>query len=89
VLVDSSLVPYRPSGEFVLYQDDARASQVQVRLAEGTVWLTQRLIAELFGRSVKTVNGHIRALYDEGELEPSATIRKYPVVQMEGQRRGG
>ena len=85
--MDESLAPWGPSGEFLLYQTEDGLSQVQVRLADETVWLTQRQIAELFQRSVPTINGHLRAIYEDGELDPGATIRKYRIVQPEGQRR--
>lgn len=76
-----------PAGEFVLYQSADGTSRVQVRLAEDTVWLTQRQLGELFDRSVPTVNGHIAAVFAEGELDPAATVRSYRIVQVEGSRQ--
>ncbi|MBW2663104.1 MAG: virulence RhuM family protein, partial [Deltaproteobacteria bacterium] len=51
------------------------------------VWLTQRLMAELFQKDVRTINHHIQSIYEEGELEPTPTIRKYRIVQTEGKRQ--
>jgi len=79
--------PVRPQGEIVLYQPPEGSGQVRVLLEGETVWLTQRLIAELFGVSVKTVNEHLKNIYEEGELDAEATIRKYRIVQMEGDRQ--
>ena len=51
-----------------------------------TVWLTQKLIAELYGVTVPNINQHLRAIYDEGELPPERTIKAYLIVQREGAR---
>lgn len=80
----SDLVP--ASGEFLVYVGDDGATRVHVRLAEGTVWLTQKLIADLYGVSVPTVNEHLKNIYDEAELDPGATIRKFRIVRSEGNR---
>ena len=80
-------VPVEGASEFLLYQTEEGETRVQVRLFDGTVWLTQRLIAELYQKSVKTINGHIKNIYEEGELDPQATIRKFRIVQQEGDRR--
>lgn len=80
----SDLVP--ASGEFLVYVGDDGATRVHVRLAEGTVWLTQKLMADLYGVSVPTVNEHLKNIYDEGELDPGATIRKFRIVRTEGNR---
>ena len=75
-----------PSGEIVLYQTEDRQTRIQVWLEGGTVWLTQRQIAELFQVAVPTVNEHMKNIYEEGELDPKATIRKFRIVQAEGVR---
>jgi hypothetical protein len=79
--------PTRPQGEIVLYQPEQAGGQIRVLIEGETVWLTQRLIAELFGVSVKTVNEHLVNIYDEGELAAEATIRKFRIVQSEGGRQ--
>lgn len=73
-----------PQGHFLIYADGA--SQLQVRLEGHTVWLTQKLIAELYGVSVKTVNEHLGNIYSDAELPPEATIRNFRIVQREGSR---
>ena len=77
------LVP--PEGQLLIYQDGSL--RVQVRLDGETVWLTQRLMAELYQVSVKTINEHLLNIYEEGELEPEATVRKFRRVQTEGSRQ--
>ena len=76
----------QPSGEIVLFQSEDGQSKIQVRLDGQTVWLPQRLIAELFQVSVPTVNEHLANLYQEGEISSEATIRKFRIVQIEGKR---
>jgi hypothetical protein len=74
-----------PPGQLLIYQDGA--TRLQVRIDGQTVWLSQRLIAELFQVSVKTANEHLINIYDEGELNSEATIRKFRIVQTEGSRQ--
>ena len=73
-----------PEGQILIYRDGAL--NLQVRLDGRTVWLTQRMIAELYQVSVKTVNEHLVNIFDEQELEPETTIRKFRIVQREGSR---
>jgi len=60
--------------------------RLQVRLEGQTAWLSQRVIAELYQVSVKTVNEHLGNIYDEGELDAEATVRSFRIVQREGAR---
>ncbi|MDN5869791.1 MAG: virulence RhuM family protein [Nitrococcus sp.] len=76
--------PTPPDGQLLIYHDGA--TRLQVRLEGRSVWLPQRLIAELFQVSVKTVSEHLVNIYAEGELDPEATIRKFRIVQREGAR---
>lgn len=74
------------AGEFLVYVGDDGTSRVHVRLAEGTVWLTQKQLAELYGKDVRTINEHLQNIHEEGELDPGATIRKFRIVRTEGAR---
>ena len=74
------------SSEIVFYQGEDGRSRIQVRLDGGTVWLTQRLLAELFQKDVRTINEHLQNIFEEGEADPGATIRKFRIVQIEGTR---
>ena len=77
----------RPNGELIVYQGQGLDQPIQVRLEGETVWLSQKLLAELYGVSVPTINEHIANIYDEEELPPEATIRKFRIVQTEGSRQ--
>lgn len=74
----------QPGGQVLIYRDGA--TRLQVRLDGRTVWLSQRLMAELFQVSVKTINEHLINIYNEGELDSKATIRSFRIVQTEGSR---
>ncbi len=73
-------------GEVVVYQTEDGKVKLDVRLQDETVWLTQQLIAELFQTTVPNISMHIRNIYEEGELSPEATIKKFLTVRREGNR---
>lgn len=73
-------------GEIVLYQTEDGLARVECRFVDGSIWLTQKLMGELFQKDVRTINEHLRNIYQEGELSPEATIRKFRIVRSEGQR---
>ena len=75
-----------PRSEIVLYQTEDGHTRIQCRLEDGTLWLTQALIAELFQVTVPTVNEHLKGIYADSELEGAATIRKFRIVRSEGSR---
>lgn len=75
-----------PGGEIVLYTTDDGLSRIQLRAVDGTAWLSQRGIADLFGKDVRTINEHIQNIVSDGEADPSATIRNFRIVQVEGAR---
>ena len=77
----------RPSGQIVLYRQGDDAGAIRVLLEGDTVWLTQRLMAELYQTSVPNINQHITSIYGDGELQPEATIKKYSIVRTEGSRQ--
>ena len=74
-----------PEGQILIYRDGAL--DLQVRLDGQTVWLPQRVIAELYQRDVRTISEHIQNIYADKELEQSATIRDFRIVQQEGARQ--
>jgi hypothetical protein len=75
-----------PTGEIVLYPTEDGRSRVECRFAGETVWLTQALMAELYAISIPTVNEHLKGIYEDQELDPEATIRKFRIVRREGDR---
>jgi hypothetical protein len=74
------------ASEIVFFQTDDGRSRIQVRLEGETVWLSQRLLADLFQKDVRTINEHVQNIFEEGELQPEATIRKLRIVRTEGDR---
>jgi hypothetical protein len=78
--------PTPPTGEIVLYQTEDGRTRVECRFVDETLWLSQALIAELFQKDVRTVNEHLQNIYEEGEIEAQATIRKFRIVRREGSR---
>ena len=72
--------------EIIIYQTEDGQTRIQTIMQDQTVWLSQAQMADLFQKDVRTINEHIQNLFDEGELLPKATIRKFRIVQTEGKR---
>ena len=60
---------------------------VEMRYEDENIWLTQKMLATLYGVNVRTINEHIKKIYSDAELEEQSTIRKYRIVQTEGSRQ--
>jgi len=74
-------------GEFLLYTSSDGEKQIQVKLIDETVWLSQKQMAELFQKEVATINEHIKNIFAENELQQDfSTIRNFLIVQQEGNR---
>ena len=58
----------------------------EVRYEEENIWLTQKMMAELYGVDVRTVSEHIKKIYQDFELDENSTIRNFRIVQKEGNR---
>jgi hypothetical protein len=63
--------------------EDGR-TRLQVRLENQTVWLSQKLMAELFQKDVRTINEHIQNVFDEGELQANSVIRNFRITAADG-----
>lgn len=74
------------TAEFLIFTSQAGEDDIEVRVEDENVWLTQKLIAKLFGVEVNTINYHLKEIFNTGELQPEATIRKFRIVQNEGTR---
>lgn len=75
------------NSEFLIYQSQTGDIQIDVRLEDETVWLTQAQICELFQKSKSTISEHIKNVFEEGELDGNATVRNFRTVQNEGNRQ--
>lgn len=72
-------------GEFLIYNTPDGEKQIQVRLIDETVWLSQKLMAELFQKDVRTINEHILNVFAEGELpQDNSVIRKFRITASDG-----
>lgn len=71
----------------ILYTNDNGDVSIQVRYEDGTFWLTQKRMAELFNVNVSTINEHLKSIFSTGELSEEGTIRKFRIVQNEGTRK--
>ena len=74
-------------GEIILYQTEDGLTKIDVRFEDETVWLTQQQMADLFQSSRSNIVEHIQHIYEEGELDESATCRKFRQVRTEGSRQ--
>jgi hypothetical protein len=74
------------TAEFLIFTGQAGGNSIEVRVAEESVWLTQKLIGTLFEVSLQTVNEHLINLFDQKEISREATIRNFRIVQKEGAR---
>ncbi|MBE0502608.1 MAG: virulence RhuM family protein [Desulfuromonadales bacterium] len=74
------------TAEFLIFSRQAGENTIEVRVEDETVWLTQKLMAVLFEVDVRTVNEHLSNIYQSGEVLRDATIRKFRIVQKEGER---
>ena len=73
--------------KIVIYQTEDGKTQIDVRLENETVWLTQAQMAELFEKTPQNITMHIGNAYKEGELERESTCKEYLQVQQEGKRK--
>ena len=71
----------------ILYTNDNGDVNIQVHYEDGTFWLTQKRMAELFNVNVSTINEHLKSIFSTGELSEEGTIRKFRIVQNEGTRQ--
>lgn len=76
------------NSEIIIYQNAEGNIQVDVRLAEETVWLTQEQMAILFGKAKSTINEHIKNIFSEGELEEKVVVRKFRITTQHGAMAG-
>lgn len=72
------------TGEFILYASDDGELKIDVRLLDETTWLTQKQLAELFQKDVRTINEHIKNIFEEGELDQNSVIRKFRITATDG-----
>ena len=72
--------------EIILYRSEDGLAEVQLKAIDGTCWLTQAELAELFDTTPQAITQLIKAIYEEGELDPKATCKEFLQVRQEGSR---
>ena len=75
-----------PNSEMVVYVGDDGKPQIQARLKDENMWLTQVQLDQVFQTTRQNIGQHIKNIYEEKELDPSVTIKKFFIVQTEGDR---
>lgn len=68
-------------GEIIIYKTSDGQTQLDVRLEEETVWLTQSQLMDLFLSTKQNVSLHINNIFKKGELEKNSTVKEYLTVQ--------
>jgi hypothetical protein len=73
-----------PNSSLLLYQTEDGRTRIECRFENESVWLTQKLMAELFHKDVRTINEHIQNIFAEAELAPESVIRKFRITAADG-----
>lgn len=75
------------TGKILIYQNEKGDTKIDVYFEEDTIWMTQRSMAELYQVTPQNITLHIKHIYQDGELDPTATCKQYLQVQTEGTRK--
>ncbi|MDR1635645.1 MAG: virulence RhuM family protein [Bifidobacteriaceae bacterium] len=75
------------TAEFLIFTAQAGAELIEARFQDQTVWLTQPLMAELFGTTQQNISQHLHSVYGDGELDEEATHKDFLSVRQEGDRQ--
>ena len=73
-----------PTGNLIIYQTEDGRAQVECRLVDETIWLSQAVMGELFDRSKKTISEHLQNLFVEGELDQNSVVRNFRTTATDG-----
>ncbi|NQE52582.1 hypothetical protein C5S29_03235, partial [ANME-1 cluster archaeon GoMg3.2] len=74
-------LPMKNNSQILIYQTERGQTKIEVLLENETVWLTQKLMAELFQTTKQNISLHIQNIYNDGELPPETTVKEYLTVQ--------
>jgi hypothetical protein len=69
-----------------IYQNPDNQTEVRVRFEADTVWLSQKMMADIFDKDSDTIGLHLKSIFKEGELSETATTEFFSVIQKEGNR---
>jgi hypothetical protein len=73
--------------EFLIFTAQAGENSIEARYEDDTIWLSQKLMGELFDVETNTINYHLKEIFKSGEVEENRTIRNFRIVQTEGERQ--
>lgn len=76
-----------PDGEIILYNTEDGQAEIRLHAVDGTVWLSQMEMTDLFQTTKQNISLHVRNILAEGELDAQSTVKEYLTVQTEGKRR--
>jgi prophage maintenance system killer protein len=80
-------IPIGDRGEIIIYRAEDNTIQLDVRMENETVWLSQQQMVHLFNTTKQNISLHISNIFREGELQKEATVKEYLTVQTEGNRQ--
>ena len=81
-----SLTIRNSTAEFLIFTNQAGEDGIEVRYQDETIWLTQKLMAELFDVGIPTINEHLKNIFQSGELHPDSVIRKFRITAADAKR---
>jgi len=79
-------LPQAPVGEFILFSSSDGSVKIECRFESETLWLSQAMICELYGKSKATISEHVKHIFEEGELLEEAVVRFYRTTASDGKR---
>ena len=74
------------AAEYLTYVAATGENGVELRYEDENIWLTQKMLSIIYGVNIATINEHIKNIYNDNELDEDSTIRKFLIVQKEGNR---
>ena len=77
-------LPQYPAGEFIMFASGDGKVRIECRFENETLWLSQAMICELYGKAKATVSGHIKNIFEEGELDENSVVRFYRTTASDG-----
>ena len=84
IIMDKNLQIRNSTAEFLIFTSQAGENSIEVKVEDETVWLTQKIITELFDKSKSTISEHIKAIFEEGELDEEVVVRKFRTATKHG-----
>lgn len=84
--MNKDLIARNSTTEFLIFQSQSKGDTIEVKYVDKMIWLSQKMMAKLFSVEIPTINEHLRNIFHTKELEKDSTIRKFLIVQKEGNR---